>query len=268
MKKAQLTAVIVLVVVAIVVAAQAFAGWGGGRWAGRGPINEQGGLAYPERGPMDFGGPGLEAPGPEWGRRAPGPVEQGGGPQWGRRPNARTPQFRGDAGRSYGFCPHCGARLNTGPGVRDGFGPRRGRGPRLGAGVGQGFRQGQWGPRQRNLGRGDIFERRRLPADGREQGPPRPYGGEQGFRRGGVPRPDWNRMDNWGPPQRRGMNRPGPHGFRPIRPEEGEQSWPPGPPQGRRWFRPQGTPENQPQQPPQENPPVDAPADNGGPQAE
>ncbi|MFH1718534.1 MAG: hypothetical protein ABIF19_14355 [Planctomycetota bacterium] len=266
MKKTGLTAAIVLVLVAIVVAGQTFAGWGGGRRAGRGPSVEQGGPAYPERqGPiMGRGGPGRGAPGPEWERGAPGPEWERGGPGRGRGPYAETPSPRGGGGRGYAVCPCCGAWLGLAPGggdARDGFGPWRGQGPRVGRGGGpdQGFQQGVWGPRGRNMGRRGIAMRRRLMVDRWEQGIPGPYRGQGDFRRGDVQTLDRDRMDNWGPPQRRGMGGPGPGEFRPVRPEDGDRAVPPGPPRGRRW-----TPGGQPERPPQGGPGIDAPAETDG----
>lgn len=278
MKKTQLTAVVVLVVVAIIVAGQALAGWGpapgtGARRAGRGQDNDHGVRSvYPERwGPMAQGGPGRVIPDNfGWERGAPGPDWEGRGPRWGQRPYAQRTRPNREAGRNYDVCPHCGARLGAGPGTRNDVGPWRGRGPRIGTGVGQGqnFRQGQWDSRQRNMGRGDIAERRRLPRDRWEQGHTQPYGDEQGIRRGDAQRPDWGRMNNGRAPQRRGMNRQGPDGFRPVRPEDEDYSGLPGPPQGRRWLRPQGTPGNQPELPPQKDPQIEAPVEGEGPQTE
>jgi len=262
MKKTQLTAVIVLVVVAIIVAGQTFAGWGGGRRAARGPNMEQGGPAYPERqGPMQRGWPGR----PDWERGAPGLGWEGGGRGVRGGPHAQTPRQRG-RGRSEAVCPCCGAPLGGGPSARSGFGPWTDQGPGVGRGYGPGqnFQRGQQGPGWRNPRRGDIAVQRRFMRDGRGQGPSRrPYGDEQGVRRGDGQRPGWDRMDNWGPPQRRGMGGPGPDGFRP---ENGGQSVPPGPPRGRRGAGPQGMPGGQPEH--QAAPQNDVPAETDGAEPE
>jgi len=265
MKKTQLIAVLVLVLVAIIVAGQAFAGWGGARRARRGQNMEQGGPAYLERqGPMQRGGPRRGAPGPDWERGTAGPGWEGGGPGMGRRPYAETPRRRG-RGRAEAVCPCCGAPLGGEPGARNGFGPWRGQ--RLGVGRGYGpdqnFQRGQRGPGWRNPRRGDIAVRRRFMRDRWQRGPAQPYRYEQGFRRGDGQGPGSNRMGNWGPPQRRGMGGPGPHG---LRPENGDQSVRPGPPRGRRGAWPQGTPGGQPE--PQAGPQSDVPAGPDGAEPE
>lgn len=261
MRKTQLTAVIVLVVVAIIVAGQTFAGWGAGRRAARGPNMEQGGPSYPERqGPMQRGGPGRN----NWDRGTAGPWYEGEGPRIGRRPYAETQRQRG-RGRAEAVCPCCGAPLGGGPEARNELGPWRGQGSGVGRGYGPGqnFQRGQEGPGWRNPRRGDVAVQRRLMRDRWQRGPARPYGDEQGFRRGDGRRPGWDRMDNWGPPQRRGMGGPGPDGFRP---ENGGQFVPPGPPRGRRGAGPQGTPGGQPEQ--QAGSQNDVPAETDGAEPE